>query len=417
MSRQLMVESSRKINGTTPAGKGILQRTCTRCSNKDKDENKGILQRTAVREGPSHVPPIVHEVLRSPGQSLDAGTLAFMEPRFRHDFSRVRVHTDTKAAESARAVNALAYTVGPDVVFGADQFAPATTAGKRLLAHELVHTVQQTGATGSGSLNAELGSPDDTYEQEADRSAATIMGGGFAKLTLLAGSIQRMSVQRQPTVRRPRLGCPVPELQEALNATGEALVVDGNFGPLTDAAVRRFQRAHPPLVVDGVVGPATWPALHAAAPGDHGLPSGETTAPIGWGAGLEATLQLWQQQLTPVNTDFRNCQVREYDGGGGVDSCWFAGSMFTPFTAITGGLWNVDDTNSWGEDHVGWYSNAVTYYRTHGRAPCSNSFTQSIRVVRPSGDVEYRQNVLGGAIGTTTVSSTRDGHTETKNWP
>src|SRR5205085_3153068 len=70
-------------------------------------------------------------------------TRTFMEPRFGHDFSRVRVHADGRAAESARSVNALAYTVGEDLVFGAGQYAPGTSAGKRLLAHELSHVVQQ----------------------------------------------------------------------------------------------------------------------------------------------------------------------------------------------------------------------------------------------------------------------------------
>jgi hypothetical protein len=86
---------------------------------------------------------IIHKVLNSSSQSLDVGTRAFMEPRFGHDFSKVRVHADTKAAESARAVNALAYTVGNDVVFGAGQYQPATSNGRRLLGHELTHVVQQ----------------------------------------------------------------------------------------------------------------------------------------------------------------------------------------------------------------------------------------------------------------------------------
>ena len=85
----------------------------------------------------------MQEVLRSPGQQLDTQTRAFMEPRFGHDFGRVRVHTDAKSAESARAVNALAYTVGSDVVFGEGQFAPQTTEGQRLVAHELTHVAQQ----------------------------------------------------------------------------------------------------------------------------------------------------------------------------------------------------------------------------------------------------------------------------------
>ncbi len=66
-----------------------------------------------------------------------------MEPRLGHDFSGVRVHTDDRAAESARAVNAVAYTVGAHVVFDRAQYAPASRDGRRLLAHELTHVVQQ----------------------------------------------------------------------------------------------------------------------------------------------------------------------------------------------------------------------------------------------------------------------------------
>jgi hypothetical protein len=97
-------------------------------------------------------PPIVHEVLRSTGQPLDSSTRGFMESRFGHDFSQVRLHTDARAAASARAVNALAYTVGSHVVLGEKQYAPQTTDGRRLLAHELTHVVQQTPSTASGNL-------------------------------------------------------------------------------------------------------------------------------------------------------------------------------------------------------------------------------------------------------------------------
>ena len=88
-------------------------------------------------------PPVVHEVLASPGQPLDRATRAFMEPRFGHDFGHVRVHADERAAESARALGALAYTVGSEIVFSRGQYAPGTQAGKRLLAHELSHVEQQ----------------------------------------------------------------------------------------------------------------------------------------------------------------------------------------------------------------------------------------------------------------------------------
>jgi len=91
-------------------------------------------------------PPIVHDVLNSLGQPLDINTRAFMESRFGHDFSSVRVHTDAQAAESAQAVHASAYTVGQDVIFGAGRYAPDTAAGRGLIAHELTHTIQQNHA-------------------------------------------------------------------------------------------------------------------------------------------------------------------------------------------------------------------------------------------------------------------------------
>lgn len=98
-------------------------------------------------------PPIVNEVLRSPGRSLDAATQSFMESRFASDFSDVRVHMDSRAARSAAAVHARAYTVGNNVVFGAGNFAPNSHEGKRLIAHELTHVLQQ-GATRPLSIGA-----------------------------------------------------------------------------------------------------------------------------------------------------------------------------------------------------------------------------------------------------------------------
>ncbi|MEN6488607.1 MAG: DUF4157 domain-containing protein [Smithella sp.] len=87
-------------------------------------------------------PPLVKEVLRSPGQPLEGKTRSFFEQRLGHDFSRVRVHTDERAAKSAQEVNALAYTVGRNISFGSGQFAPETEAGRKLLAHELTHVLQ-----------------------------------------------------------------------------------------------------------------------------------------------------------------------------------------------------------------------------------------------------------------------------------
>jgi predicted nucleic acid-binding protein len=121
-----------------------LQRACS-CGGTCADCKKK-LQTKAVSSGVSQIeaPPIVHNVLRSPGQPLDSSTRAFMEPRFGWDFSRVRVHSNAEADQSAGEVNARAYTVGNDVVFAANQFSPASREGRSLLAHELTHVVQQS---------------------------------------------------------------------------------------------------------------------------------------------------------------------------------------------------------------------------------------------------------------------------------
>lgn len=132
--------------------------------------------------GQSTVPPIVHDVLRSPGQPLDPATRAFMEPRFGHNLGHVRIHTDDQAAKSARAVNARAYTVRGDIVFDHDRFVPDTPAGKRLLAHELTHIVQQRGSEPAVTLP--WSQPGDRFEREATKVADLLIGqsAGLAQI-------------------------------------------------------------------------------------------------------------------------------------------------------------------------------------------------------------------------------------------
>jgi GH24 family phage-related lysozyme (muramidase) len=153
--------------GRTPG----LDGECAECRNK----RLTMQRRPTNLAEPSTVPPIVYEVLRSPGQPLDPATRAFMEPRFGHDFSQVRVHADAKAAESARAVNALAYTLGRDVVFGNEQYSPGTSEGRRLLAHELVHVVQQWAALPGGKEHLMLSKPEDACEREADAVGSQVI--------------------------------------------------------------------------------------------------------------------------------------------------------------------------------------------------------------------------------------------------
>jgi GH24 family phage-related lysozyme (muramidase) len=91
------------------------------------------------------------DALQGKGTPLPDSVRSFMEPRFRADFNGVRLHTDADAAESARYVNAQAYTIGQNIVFGKDHYSPESDAGKRLLAHELTHVVQQSGGSSVGT--------------------------------------------------------------------------------------------------------------------------------------------------------------------------------------------------------------------------------------------------------------------------
>ena len=120
------------------AGNGVsLQRKCVECEEEEK------LQRKEIGSGPEFAPPIVQEVLDSPGQPLDKGARDFFEPRFGHDFGHVRIHTGARAAQSANAVHARAYTVGHNVVLGSGEFQDNSPLGRTILAHELAHVLQQ----------------------------------------------------------------------------------------------------------------------------------------------------------------------------------------------------------------------------------------------------------------------------------
>ncbi len=129
-----------------------VQRKCAACSSGGSlcptCADEGALQAKETSDVTPVVSPTVENhisAMRGGGQPLPLPVRAFFEPRFGYDFSQVWVHTDGQAAASARAVNALAYTVGPNVVFGEGQYAPETTAGKKLLAHELAHVCQNGG--------------------------------------------------------------------------------------------------------------------------------------------------------------------------------------------------------------------------------------------------------------------------------
>jgi len=155
--------------------------------------------------------PIMHEVLQSPGQPLDLSTRNFMEPRFGQDFSNVRLHTDARAAESARAMKAEAYTVGRNVVFGAGRHAPETAEGKRLLAHELTHTIQQRHTSKATPFEeVSLDPSDSRHESEAESSAQNL--GTNETPTTSPQRIQRKTWDTLPIYEER------PEIMKALSA-------------------------------------------------------------------------------------------------------------------------------------------------------------------------------------------------------
>jgi hypothetical protein len=124
------------------------------------------------------VAALVRPAVSAPGRPLDAQTRAFMEPRFGHDFSQVRVHTDSEASRSARAINASAYTLGQNIVFGSGEYAPTTSQGQRLLAHELTHVVQQSSGPSLAPAMAErvnVAPAADSFEHTANHVASAVV--------------------------------------------------------------------------------------------------------------------------------------------------------------------------------------------------------------------------------------------------
>jgi hypothetical protein len=184
-----------------------VQRKCPKCMKglrgllgKDKKDEK-LQAKGDTGQSPEVTPQTEANInsLKGGGQPLSESARAFFEPRFGSDFSQVRVHTDAKAAESALAVNALACTVGRDIVFGAGQYAPDTTgAGRQLIAHELTHVVQQR-----DNQHPQMG-----LLQRAGPAAVT---GGAAAIAaaaavgfLLAGGIDYLSMTRARAERYAR---------------------------------------------------------------------------------------------------------------------------------------------------------------------------------------------------------------------
>ena len=197
IAEQMMRVPQRKLQRTCACGGG-----CPRCQ-MDEDRRLQTRHVASSESEQTAAPPIVEQALANGGGSLPDGLRADMERRFGRDFGHVRLHTHALAAESAAAVVARAYTVGPDVVFAAGEYAPDTEAGRRLIAHELAHVVQQDAARApSGRAGITIGAVDDPLEREADTAARRANEDAAPSLTGTSLGTGVGRVARTPMLQR-----------------------------------------------------------------------------------------------------------------------------------------------------------------------------------------------------------------------
>lgn len=253
------------IRSFTPVRSPLLQRKCA-CGNSASvagqcsgcEQKKLLQRRSSDQTEVTEVPPIVHEVLRSLGQPLDRETRTLMESRFDQDFSQVRLHTDDKAQRSAQAVNALAYTVGNNIVFGAGQHSPRTLTGQKTLAHELTHTLQQRSMSHPAIATLRVGSSDDVYEREAEAQAEKVVATNEA----IAPPTHRptSAVQRLGDLTKVPTGLPCPMATSSAPPETDHILFPNRgviLSPLQQAQIENFvinwraSGASTPVRVDG----------------------------------------------------------------------------------------------------------------------------------------------------------------------
>lgn len=233
--------------------------SCPRCQTKQPARERPreeTIQAASRETGRTTAPPIVEEALADGGGSLPGRLRADMEHRFGHDFGHVRLHTHVRAAESAAAVGASAYTVGRDVVFAAGTYAPDTRAGRRLIAHELAHVVQQDGTRASSShgRGIALGAVDDPLERQAEIAARRASEDAEPRPAGASLSAGMRRVARAPVLQRDTPGkkeetpiTRVPYREDALAKGGATEAEEGD------------EEEGPPLILASAARPACDP--------------------------------------------------------------------------------------------------------------------------------------------------------------
>lgn len=255
------------------------------------------------------------------GRPLLDSDRRFFEPRFGWDFGKVRIHSGNEASVAARSVNALAYTKQNEIVFGEGQYRPGTEGGRKLLAHELVHTIQQTGTGAPG------------IQRKHNLTAPRFAGD----------SVLEAIYDNKRVLEAGDEGAAVEKIQQALLDAGFSLPhgVNGKFDLETQAAVKDFQRASGLGVgsglegsikkgIDGIVGTATMGWLDqrfSAGPTPPGKTRGATpgcttikTVNVDI-VSLDGSTGNWPEDLERASSIFNQCCVRfALTGGGSEDA-------------------------------------------------------------------------------------------------
>jgi len=268
------------------------------------------------------------------GRPLAESERAYFEPRFGHDFSQVRMHTDALAAESARAINAQAFTMGQDVVFGAGQYAPESSTGQRLMAHELTHVIQQGGAAMNRGLLHTLSLAGGSHIQRTLGDGHDLTSPRFSRLLDLEAAYDD-----EILIKKRSSGRGVQAIQQALYDLGHttpAYGADGKFGRETKAAVMAYQRANPPLAIDGKVGKNTMAALDTRF-GVPTLPTSSVRSARWTGACVRSVLCPWSPHT--INVLSTRITLKSFDSISWADEKW-NGSAWVP-APFPGGGYNT----------------------------------------------------------------------------
>lgn len=178
------------VGETPPPARGehvgdVIHRTCAACGTEEQEEisepimRKGAGASATPDPPPGDIPPSIKIVINSAGQPIDPVTRTFFEPRFGVDLTHVRIHTDMIAGQSARSINARAYTLGSNIVFGSGEYSPNSEGGRHLLAHELAHVAQQGKGTSTAKVQRQSnpGSGSTTAPASAPTFGASCSGG------------------------------------------------------------------------------------------------------------------------------------------------------------------------------------------------------------------------------------------------